>query len=126
MGEKFESNSKPDQIHISEKTIEHLSSQYKLEERHEEGLKMRLGGLKSFFLTSKDNRKPLQEAIIRALLPTEKEAPKVGKKEEKKKDDKKKDDKKKDDKKEAVKKEEPKKNEEPKPAAKAEPPKPAA
>ena len=124
--EKFESNSKPDQIHISEKTIEHLSSQYKLEERNEEGLKMRLGGLKSFFLTSKDNRKPLQEAIIRALLPTEKEAPKVGKKEEKKKDDKKKDDKKKDDKKEAVKKEEPKKNEEPKPAAKAEPPKPAA
>merc|ERR1711936_1095061 len=124
--EKFESNSKPDQIHISEKTIEHLSSQYRLEERHEEGLKMRLGGLKSFFLTSKDNRKPLQEAIIRALLPTEKEAPKVGKKEEKKKDDKKKDDKKKDDKKEAVKKEEPKKNEEPKPAAKAEPPKPAA
>ena len=119
--EKFESNSKPDQIHISEKTIEHLSSQYKLEERNEEGLKMRLGGLKSFFLTSKDNRKPLQEAIIRALLPTEKEAPKVGKKEEKKKDDKKKDDKK-----EAVKKEEPKKNEEPKPAAKAEPPKPAA
>ena len=85
--EKFESNSKPDQIHISEKTIEHLSSQYKLEERHEEGLKMRLGGLKSFFLTSKDNRKPLQEAVIRALLPTEKEAPKVGKKEEKKKED---------------------------------------
>merc|ERR1711936_1056999 len=124
--EKFESNSKPDQIHISEKTQELLSSQYKLEERNEEGLKMRLGGLKSFFLTSKDNRKPLQEAIIRALLPTEKEAPKVGKKEEKKKDDKKKDDKKKDDKKEAVKKEEPKKNEEPKPAAKAEPPKPAA
>merc|ERR1712038_339185 len=114
--EKFESNSKPDQIHISEKTIEHLSSQYKLEERHEEGLKMRLGGLKSFFLTSKDNRKPLQEAVIRALLPTEKEAPKVGKKEEKKKEDKK----------EAAKKEGPKKKEEPKPAAKAEPSKPAA
>merc|ERR1719479_832480 len=87
--EKFESNSKPDMIHISEKTIEHLSSQYKMEERNEEGLKMKLGGLKSFFLTSKDNRKPLQEAIIKALLPTEKEAPKVGKKEEKKKEEKK-------------------------------------
>merc|ERR1719225_2307778 len=99
--EKFESNSKPDMIHISEKTIEHLSSQYKMEERNEEGLKMRLGGIKSFFLTSKENRKPLQEAVIRALLPTEKEAPKVGKKKEEKKDDK-------------------------KPAAKAEPAKPAA
>merc|ERR1719392_449256 len=111
--EKFESNSKPDKIHISETTIEHLSSQYKLEERNEEGLKMRLNGYKSFFLTSKDNRKPLQEAVIKALLPTDKEAPKLGKKE-------KKDDGKKDDKKDA-KKEEPKKE-----APKAEPPKAAA
>merc|ERR1712227_963936 len=111
--EKFESNSKPDKIHISETTIEHLSSQYKLEERNEEGLKMRLNGYKSFFLTSKDNRKPLQEAVIKALLPTDKEAPKLGKKE-------KKDDGKKDDKKDA-KKEEPKKD-----APKAEPPKAAA
>merc|ERR1711868_96859 len=120
--EKFESNSKPDKIHISETTIEHLSSQYKLEERNEEGLKMRLAGHKSFFLVSKDNRKPLQEAVIKALLPTDKEAPKLGKKE-------KKDDGKKDDKKDA-KKEEPKKDapkaaaEAPKPAAEA--PKPAA
>merc|ERR1719394_996021 len=111
--EKFESNSKPDKIHISETTIEHLSSQYKLEERNEEGLKMRLNGYKSFFLTSKDNRKPLQEAVIKALLPTDKEAPKLGKKE-------KKDDGKKDDKKDA-KKEEPKMD-----APKAEPPKAAA
>merc|ERR1719392_430753 len=111
--EKFESNSKPDKIHISETTIEHLSSQYKLEERNEEGLKMRLNGYKSFFLTSKDNRKPLQEAVIKALLPTDKEAPKLGEKE-------KKDDGKKDDKKDA-KKEEPKKD-----APKAEPPKAAA
>merc|ERR1712130_875652 len=116
--EKFESNSKPDQIHISEKTIEHLSSQYKLEERNEEGLKMRLNGYKSFFLTSKDNRKPLQEAVIKALLPTDKEAPKLGKKE-------KKDDGKKDDKKDA-KKEEPKKDAPKKDAPKAEPPKAAA
>merc|ERR1719351_275361 len=50
--EKFESNSKPDKIHISETTIEHLSSQYKLEERNEEGLKMKLAGHKSFFLVS--------------------------------------------------------------------------
>merc|ERR1711988_307421 len=106
--EKFESNSKPDQIHISEKTIEHLSSQYKLEERHEEGLKMKVGGYKSFFLTSKDNRKPLQEAVIKALLPTEKEAPKINK--DKKKDD--------------AKKDEPKKADAP--AAKADAPKPAA
>merc|ERR1719510_2011320 len=117
--EKFESNSKPDQIHISEKTIEHLSSQYKMEERNEEGLKMRLGGLKSFFLTSKENRKPLQEAIIKALLPTKEEAPKVGKKEKEKKDDKKDAGKKADDSKPAA------KAEPAKPAAKAEPAKPA-
>merc|ERR1712130_513014 len=116
--EKFESNSKPDKIHISETTIEHLSSQYKLEERNEEGLKMRLNGYKSFFLTSKDNRKPLQEAVIKALLPTDKEAPKLGKKE-------KKDDGKKDDKKDA-KKEEPKKDAPKRDAPKAEPPKAAA
>merc|ERR1719422_2100366 len=115
--EKFESNSKPDKIHISETTIEHLSSQYKLEERNEEGLKMKLAGHKSFFLVSKDNRKPLQEAVIKALLPTDKEAPKLGKKE--KKDDGKKDDKK--DAKKDAKKEEPKKE-----APKAEPPKAAA
>ena len=82
-------------------------------ERNEEGLKMKLAGHKSFFLDSKDNRKPLQEAVIKALLPTDKEAPKLGKKE-------KKDDGKKDDKKDA-KKEEPKKE-----APKAEPPKAAA
>merc|ERR1719225_33141 len=105
--EKFESNSKPDQIHISEKTQELLSSQYKVEERTDEGLSMKVGGYKSFFLDSKDNRRPLQEAVIRALLPTEKEAPKVGKKEEKKKEDKK----------EAAKKEEPKKEEPKKEAA---------
>merc|ERR1719225_2302619 len=99
--EKFESNSKPDKIHISETTIEHLSSQYKTEERTEEGLKMRLNGLKSSFLVSKDNRKPLQDAIIKALLPTDKEAPKIGKEKEKK-DDKKKDDKKEEPKKEAA------------------------
>merc|ERR1712209_307530 len=38
--EKFESNSKPDQIHISEKTQELLSNQYKVEEPADEGLKI--------------------------------------------------------------------------------------
>merc|ERR1719394_2272309 len=117
--EKFEANSKPDRIHISETTIENLSSQYKTEERNDEGLKMKVGGYKSSFLNSKDNRKPLQEAVIKALLPTEKEAPKLGKKE--KKDDGKKDDKK--DAKKDAKKEEPKKEA---PKAAAEAPKPAA
>merc|ERR1719228_1500422 len=68
--EKFESNSKPDQIHISEKTQELLSSQYKVEERTDEGLSMKVGGHRSFFLNSKENRRPLQPAIIKALLPT--------------------------------------------------------
>jgi len=86
--EKFESNSKPDQIHISEKTQELLSSQYKVEERTDEGLSMKVGGYRSFFLNSKENRRPLQPAIIKALLPTADEGPKIDDK--KKKDDKKK------------------------------------
>merc|ERR1719189_3123928 len=86
--EKFESNSKPDQIHISEKTQELLSSQYKVTERNDEGLSMKVGGYKSFFLDSKDNRRALQPAIIKALLPTADEGPKIDDK--KKKDDKKK------------------------------------
>merc|ERR1719189_1069301 len=119
--EKFESNSKPDKIHISEATIEHLSSQYKTEERNDEGLKMKVNNLKSFFLVSKDNRRPLQEAVIKALLPTDKEAPKLGGKDKKEKDGKK-DDAKKD----APKKEEPKKEAAPPPKAEAAPPPPAA
>merc|ERR1711971_185344 len=86
--EKFESNSKPDQIHISEKTQELLSSQYKVEERTDEGLSMKVGGYRSFFLNSKENRRPLQPAIIKALLPTADEGPKIDDK--KKKDEKKK------------------------------------
>merc|ERR1712037_560994 len=84
----FESNSKPDQIHISEKTQELLSAQYKVEERTDEGLSMKVGGVRSFFLNGKENRRPLQPAIIKALLPTADEGPKVDDK--KKKDDKKK------------------------------------
>lgn len=33
--------------------------------------------MKSYFLTAKDGRKPLQQAVLRALLPTEAEAPKM-------------------------------------------------
>merc|ERR550532_2532129 len=114
--EKFESNSKPDQIYISEKTQELLSAQYKVEERTDEGLSMKVGGFRSFFLNGKENRRPLQPAIIKALLPSADEGPKID--EKKKKDEKKKEKKKKDEK--------PKNKEEPKPAAKAEPAKPAA
>merc|ERR1719499_140886 len=93
--EKFESNSKPDQIHISEKTQELLSAQYKVEERTDEGLSMKVGGFRSFFLNSKENRRPLQPAIIKALLPTADEGPKIDDK--KKKDEKKKEEPKKGD-----------------------------
>ena len=46
---------------------------FQVEERNDEGLKMKVGGYRSFFLNSKENRKPLPTAIIKALLPTEKE-----------------------------------------------------
>ena len=47
---------------------------------------MKVGGYKSYFLNSKEGRKPLPEAIIKALLPTDKEAPKVAAKKEAKKE----------------------------------------
>ena len=50
--------------------------------------------MKSFFLTEKEGRRPLQKAMIQALLPTDKEAPKLQKKEEKKEAAAKKDEKK--------------------------------
>ena len=40
--------------------------------------------MKSYFLTEKEGRRPLQKAMIQALLPTDKEAPKLQKKEDKK------------------------------------------
>lgn len=84
--EKFESNSKPMKIHISETCQGLLSGQYKVEERNDEGLKMKVGGYRSFFLNSKDNRRPLQEAVIKALLPTDKEQKTNIKKDDKKGD----------------------------------------
>merc|ERR1711962_21199 len=83
--EKFEANSKPDRIHISETTQGLITEQYKVEERLEEGLKMKVGNYRSFFMNSKDKRRPLQEAVIKALLPTASEAPKIEKKKEEKK-----------------------------------------
>merc|ERR1719495_2026850 len=86
--EKFESNSKPMKIHISEPCKNLLNQQYVTEPRTDEGLKDKVGGFNSFFLLSKENRKPLSEGVIKALLPSEKEAPKLDK-DKKKKDDKK-------------------------------------
>ena len=56
---------------------------------------MKVGGFRSFFLNSKENRRPLQPAIIKALLPTADEGPKIDDK--KKKDEKKKEEPKKGD-----------------------------
>ncbi|QQP36900.1 Soluble guanylate cyclase 88Elike, partial [Caligus rogercresseyi] len=77
LSEKFESNSAPMRIHISEQCRALLSPQYKTEERHEEGLAEKVGGLKSYFLTHKENRKPIQARSIKVLLPTESEMPTV-------------------------------------------------
>ena len=42
-----------------------------VEERNDPALKEELGGVASFFLTSKDGRKPLKEATIKAFLPAD-------------------------------------------------------
>ncbi|XP_023325301.1 soluble guanylate cyclase 88E isoform X2 [Eurytemora carolleeae] len=82
--EKFESNSKPMRIHISETCQKALTAQYKVEERNDPGLKEKVGGYRSFFLNEKEGRKRLPEAVIKALMPTDKEMPKVEKPAEKK------------------------------------------
>ena len=60
-----------------------------MEDRTDEGLSMKVGRHRSFFLNGKENRQPHQPAIINALLPTADEGPKVDdkKKEEPKKAD---------------------------------------
>ncbi|XP_040580131.1 soluble guanylate cyclase 88E isoform X2 [Lepeophtheirus salmonis] len=75
--EKFESNSLPMKIHISENCRALLPPQYITVERKEEGLSQKVGGLKSYFLTSKENRKPIKKQTIKVLLPTDSETPKV-------------------------------------------------
>ena len=89
--EKFESNSQPMKIHVSEACKNHLPAQYKFEQREDEEVKAKVGGLNSYFLTSKDGRQPMKEATIKALLPTSLEKPKYegSDKDKKKKDDKK-------------------------------------
>ena len=71
MAEKFEQTSNPGKIHISGPTKLLLTGQYKFEERNEAELKEKLGGVSSFFLTSKDGRKPLNEKTIKAFLPAD-------------------------------------------------------
>jgi hypothetical protein len=89
--EKFESNSQPMKIHVSEACKNQLSAQYKFELREDEEVKAKVGGLNSYFLTSKDGRQPMKEATIKALLPTSLEKPKYegADKDKKKKEDKK-------------------------------------
>ena len=89
--EKFESNSQPMKIHVSEACKNHLPAQYKFELREDEEVKAKVGGLVSYFLTSKDGRQPMKEATIKALLPTSLEKPKYegADKDKKKKEDKK-------------------------------------
>lgn len=81
-------------IHVSEPCKNLLPAQFHFELRDEPELKEKVGGLTSYFLTSKDGRQPLKEAVIRALMPSDMEKPK-GMGNDEKKDDKK--DKKKDD-----------------------------
>jgi len=57
---------------------------FKVEERNDPGLKEKVGGYRSFFLNEKEGRKRLPEAVIKALMPTDKEMPKVEKPAEKK------------------------------------------
>ena len=93
--EKFESNSQPMKIHISEPCKQLLSAQYKCEQRDAPEVREKCGGHMSYFLTSKDGRQPLRPEVIKALLPTASEMPSVGnKKEDKKADDPKKEEKK--------------------------------
>ena len=77
-------------IHVSEACKNHLPAQYKFEQREDEEVKAKVGGLNSYFLTSKDGRQPMKEATIKALLPTSLEKPKYegADKDKKKKEDK--------------------------------------
>ena len=93
--EKFESNSQPMKIHVSEPCKQLLTAQYKCEQRDDAEVREKCGGHMSHFLVTKDGRQPLRPEVIKALLPTASEMPTVGgKKEEKKADAPKKEEKK--------------------------------
>ena len=62
-----------------------LTVSLKVEVRNDPGLKEKVGGYASFFLNEKEGRKHLPEAVIKALMPTDKEMPKVEKPKEKEK-----------------------------------------
>ena len=120
--EKFESNSQPMKIHVSEPCKQLLPAQYHCEQRDDAQVKENCGGHMSHFLVSKENRVPLKPEMIKALLPTASEMPSVGEtKEEKKPDGPKKEEKKAD----APKKEDGKEEEAPKADAPATAPTPA-
>ena len=92
--EKFESNSQPMKIHVSEPCKQLLPAQYHCEQRDDAQVRENCGGHMSHFLVSKENRVALKPEIIKALLPTAAEMPTVGgKKDEKKADDPKKEEK---------------------------------
>ena len=86
--EKFESNSQPMRIHISEPCKNLLPAQFEVEERVDPEVKEKVGGLTSFFLNAKQGRKPMRKEVIKALLPDDHQASdkKEEKKEEKKED----------------------------------------
>ena len=121
--EKFESNSQPMKIHVSEPCKQLLPAQYKCDQRDDPEVREKCGGHMSHFLVSKENRVALKPEIIKALLPTASEMPTVGgKKDEKKADEPKKEEKNADaPKKEDGKKEEAAKADEPAAAAAAAP-----
>ena len=54
--EKFEANSKPMRIHVSEPCKNLLPAQFKFEQRDDPEVKEKVGGLNSYFLNSKDGR----------------------------------------------------------------------
>ena len=88
--EKFESNSQPMKIHVSEPCKQLLSAQYKCEQRDDPKLREKVGGHLSHFLISKDGRQPLRPEVIKALLPTASKMPSVvGDKKEEEKEEKK-------------------------------------
>ena len=64
-------------IHVSEPCKQLLPAQYKLTPRDEPELRDKVGGHASHFLDSKDGRQPLRQEVIKALLPTDSEMPKL-------------------------------------------------
>ena len=78
MTEKFESNSQPMKIHVSEPCKQLLPAQYKAEQREDPEVREKCGGHMSHFLNDKDGRQHLRPEVIKALLPTALEMPNVG------------------------------------------------